>query len=35
VYRILGAKSDYAVISNGPDAKQSGGNGEDAVISSE
>jgi general secretion pathway protein G len=35
VYRIPGAKSDYAVISNGPDAKQSGGNGEDAVISSE
>ena len=35
VYKIPGAKSDYGVISNGPDAKQSGGNGEDAVITSE
>jgi general secretion pathway protein G len=35
VYKIPGAKSDYAVISNGPDNKQAGGNGEEAAISSE
>jgi len=34
IYKIPGAKSDYAIISNGPDS-QSGTNGESAQISSE
>jgi general secretion pathway protein G len=34
IYRIPGTKSDYAIISNGPDS-QSGTNGESAQISSE
>jgi general secretion pathway protein G len=35
LYKIPGTKGDYAVISNGPDNKQSGSNGEEAAISSE
>jgi len=34
IYKIPGAKSDYAIISNGPDS-QSGTNGESAQITSE
>nr|WP_246356120.1 type II secretion system major pseudopilin GspG [Paraburkholderia humisilvae] len=34
IYKIPGTKSDYAIISNGPD-NQSGSNGESAQITSE
>jgi general secretion pathway protein G len=34
IYKIPGTKSDYAIISNGPDS-QSGANGESAQITSE